>query len=777
VTICNQVPLARMRAGWGVDAVHTDVNTAELTEPSEPARERSSLPGRIITCLVGLLFLVGQHFGMVARVPIWLLLGSLFFAWAASSMSGRVFGNVPLLNLVVEIAVITLVTYLIGWGALLAVGFVFSVSRHIDEYGSRMGRPAIVFSVLGLVGGECAVALGLFKTLMPEPQGHWLAVLEGAGVCAVIWMLAYAQRQKETVETDLRRSEERFRALVQHTSDVIMVLGPDGYVSYTSPSLLRLLGYEQLVHIGTDILPDDEVDRAAQFLVDLMERPGDVAWIELQLRHFDGSFRWFEVGVTNRLDDPAVAGLVCNMRDVSERRAAQAQLEFQAYHDATTGLPNRWRFLEKLEQSLFESATNGTHVAVLFLDIDRFKLVNDTLGHDIGDRLLVTVAERLQGCVRPGDLVSRFGGDEFSLLLGNLTDPDVALRIADRVTQSLREPVLLGEHELFVSASIGIAISPGAEERAGDLLRQSDLAMYIAKDNGRARWELFDPQSAPHMMERLELEGDLWRAIEHDELVVLFQPEIELTTGRVVKCEALIRWVHPKRGIIGPERFVPFAEESGLIVEMDRFVLREACHWAAQWANPPREGDPVIVSVNLSPRFMRQDDVVDIILGVFDETGVDPKCVQIELTERSALDVESTSVQLGRLRRLGVRIAIDDFGTGYSSLSYLKCLPVDVLKIDKSFLDTIDTVAPELAIVQAVITMGHALGMSVTAEGVERVEQADCLREMGCDSAMGWLWSAALQPEHIAEIAATGFPMARGVETGGVLVPMRARGA
>jgi diguanylate cyclase (GGDEF)-like protein/PAS domain S-box-containing protein len=754
-----------------VDAVHGDIKTAELAALPAHEREWSSLPGRIITGLVGLLFVVGQHFGMVARVPIWFLLGSLFFAWFASSVSGSVFANRPMVNLAVEITVITLVTYVIGWGALLAVGYVFSISRHIDEHGSRGGRLAIVFTILGIVAGECAIALGLVKSLMPEPQGHWLAVLEGAGVCAVIWMLAYAQRQKETAETDLRRSEERFRALVQHASDVIMVLGPDGFVSYTSPSLLRLLGYDQLLHIGTDILPEDEVDRAAQFLVDLMARPGDVAWIELQLRHFDGSFRWFEVGVTNRLDDPAVRGLVCNMRDVSERRAAREQLEFQAYHDALTGLPNRWRFLEQLEQSLLDAATNTRHVAVLFLDLDRFKLVNDTLGHDIGDRLLMTVAERLQECVRPGDVVSRFGGDEFSLLLGNLSDPHMALRVADRVTESLREPVLIGEHELFVSASVGVAITAGGEERAGDLLRQSDLAMYVAKDNGRARWSLFDPQSAPHLMERLELEGDLWRALEHDELVVLFQPEIELTTGRVVKAEALIRWVHPVRGIIGPERFVPFAEESGLIVEMDRYVLREACHWAQEWAGIPREGTPVVVSVNLSPRFMRQDDAVEDILRVLNETGVDPHCVQIELTERSALDVESTSVQLRQLRRLGVRVAIDDFGTGYSSLSYLKCLPVDVLKIDKSFLDTIDTVAPELAIVQAVITMGHALGMQVTAEGVERVEQADCLRELGCDSAMGWLWSAAVQPERIAEISATGFAMGRGG------IPMRARGA
>ena len=414
-----------------VDAMLKDESGQLLGAPGtaragQRERERWLYPGQLIPVLVGLLFVGGHHFGMVARVPLWLLLGSLGFAWLASSVVGVAFPDLDTVNLGVEIAVITIVTYVIGWGALLTIGFVFSVARHIDEDGSRAGRPAIVFSVLGIACGEGAIALGWVKSLMPEPQGHWLAVLECAGVCAVIWMLAYAQRQKETVETDLRRSEERLRALVENVSDVIMVLGPDGMVSYTSPALLRLLGYETLEHIGTDILPTHEIERANEFLGELMAAPGNVAWIELPLRHQDGTFRWFEVGMTNRMDDPAVGGLVCNMRDVSDRKAAQEQLEFQAYHDALTGLPNRWRFLEQLEQALFEAATNGRHVAVLFLDVDRFKLVNDSLGHDIGDRLLMTVAERLQSCVRPADLVARFGGDEFSLLLGNLSDPAVA---------------------------------------------------------------------------------------------------------------------------------------------------------------------------------------------------------------------------------------------------------------------------------------------------------------------------------------------------------------
>ncbi len=715
-------------------------------------------PAQLAPIPVCFLFVLARRFGAIADEPIWLLIGVVGLAWLASKVAEAAFAGRINVRIAVEIASITLVIYAIGWGAMLAVGYVFNMASRLDEDGSKVGRTGIFFSVVFLALGEGAVALGVAKSLMPQPQSYGLAVLSGSGACLVIWVLTYSQRQKEIVEGDLRKSEERLRALVQHASDAIMVMQADGSVTYSSPAILRLLGYDQVVHIGADILPANELDRAARFFADLIEHPGKASWIELQLRHIDGSFRWFEVGVTNRLDDPAVVGLVCNLRDVNERRVAQEQLHFQAYHDALTRLPNRWQFLERLEQSLFDASTNGRHVAVMFLDVDRFKLVNDTLGHDIGDRLLVAVAERLQSCVRPADIVARFGGDEFSLLLGNLRDPDLAITIAERVIECLREPVVVGEHELFVSASVGIAISTGGEIRAADLLRESDLAMYVAKDKGRARWELFDPTSAPQMMERLELEGDLWRAIDHGELMVQFQPEVELATGRVAATEALIRWQHPRRGVVPPDLFVPFAEESGLIVAIDRHVLREACRWARQWSTAGSEYAPVVVSVNLSPRFVHQDDLVAEIIRALDEAGLDPRYLQIELTERSALtDLEVTSLKLRQLRTLGVRVAIDDFGTGYSSLSYLKRLPIDVLKLDKSLVDTIDTVEADGVIVQAAITMGHAMGMKITAEGIERPEQAVRLRELGCDTAVGWLWAPALSPEALAECALAGF--------------------
>jgi diguanylate cyclase (GGDEF)-like protein/PAS domain S-box-containing protein len=748
------------------------------TVPVRGMRARDILlhPANIVPFAVYPLYVIARRYGFVSpHAKMWLLVGTIALAHFGSTIFALAFppGSPrakPRLHLALEIALIGFAIYVTGWGALLAVGFVFSSAGHMGVDGARLGRTAIMAAVVTIVAGEAAVALGWFPRMLSPSQTHGLALLECAGVVFAIWMLTFTQNEKEKVELSLRQSEERLQALVRHASDAIMVLDADYTVIYVSPAVERLLGFEPALGqpLSGSFVDPEHVDIGRGLIGDL--GAGDVGWVEIPLRHADGTYRWFEVGVTNLLTDPAVHGLVCNMRDVTERRSSQEALTFQAHHDALTRLPNRWRFLEELERAQ-QAAGSDRYVAVLFLDVDRFKLVNDSLGHEVGDRMLVAVSERLEACLRPGDAVARFGGDEFTVLLTGLSDADVALRVADRIIEGLREPITVDGRDLFLSASIGIALSRGGVDRASDLLRQADLAMYVAKEKGRGRWELFDASLAPHVMERLELEGDLWRALDHGELVVHFQPEVVLKTGEVIGAEALLRWMHPTKGELMPARFVPFAEESSLIVAIDRFVLREAARWAKRWS-VGRE-TPLVVSVNLSPRFMRQSDVVNDVMNVLREVTVDPRLVQIEITERSALtDLETTCAQLHELRSIGVRVAIDDFGTGYSSLSYLKQLPIDVLKLDKSFVDGLEGAPSDLAIVQAIVTMGHALGVRVTAEGVEGVEQAIQLRDLGCDSAMGWLWSQALPPEQLAPCAAAGFAPNGGTRDG-VVVPLR----
>ncbi|GIU90168.1 MAG: hypothetical protein KatS3mg010_1267 [Acidimicrobiia bacterium] len=723
-----------------------------------------------------------RSLGFVADVPLAVLLGWLALGTVTTTLVRLVVvpgGPAPAMWAFVgsTVAVATVFMYLLGWGAALAVGYVFLAADALRVEGRRAIGPAVVATIVSAAAGEVAVATGVVESLLPRPAGYGIAVLSTIGAVLIIVTLGLHHDRMARAESLLARSEARFRALVQHSSDAIVVLGADGSLEYASPTTARLFGWDEhelTDGVLLDALHPDHAAEAIAFFEGLVARPGAVAWTEVPMRHADGTYRWFEIGVSNRLADPAVGGMVCNMRDVTDRRSAQDELRFQAHHDALTKLPNRWLFLERLEQSLEAAATRGRAVGVLFLDVDRFKLVNDSLGHEVGDRLLATVAERLTTCVRPQDVVARFGGDEFTILLGDLDGAAGAISVAERVRDRLALPVVIEDRELFASVSIGIALSSGGDERASDLLRQADVAMYLAKERGRSRWELFDPQSAPEVVARLELEGDLWRALEQGELRVLFQPEIELATGRVVAAEALVRWEHPRRGLLDPDRFVPLAEESSLIVAIDRYVLNEACRWARRWSAARPNGQPLVVSVNLSPRFIHQADVVATVMDVLRETGVDPRCIQIEITERTAVtDLDETCARLHRLRALGVRVAVDDFGTGYSSLSYLKRLPIDVLKLDRSFVAGIESHQADVAIVQAVVTMGHALGMKVTAEGVEVAAQAAHLRWLGCDRAMGWYWSRAVPGEDLAARAAVGYePIEIARPSRGVVVPM-----
>ncbi|MGQ0805167.1 MAG: putative bifunctional diguanylate cyclase/phosphodiesterase [Actinomycetota bacterium] len=706
-------------------------------------------------------FLVLRGWGLIVDAPWWVFAGVLLGASLLSDLAAYLWPNERTGAAIwwrtgLVAAGITAVMYTTGWGPMLAIGYAWLVGDQVSRAGSRGCRPALVWSLVCLFFGQVAIEVGIAPTFVAVPRVHGLAVLSALGLVIAVRLVEHSTRAREQAETDLRHREERFESLLTNASDVIIVFQPDGLATFVSPAFERTFGAhpEGEFPLTSDVVHPDDIDEARAFVVDVLDDPASAGFGELRMHDTRGDWHWFEVRIVNRLDDPAVGGLVANLHDVTERKLFEEQLTYQAYHDPLTGLPNRFAFLEQVSAVLDHPARSGTEVAVLFLDIDRFKLVNDSLGHEVGDRLLVELGERVKASVRPGDFVARLGGDEFTMLLTDIGSSNEAMAAAGRILDLLRDPVSVAERELVVTGSIGIALAPvGAGTEPSELLRHADLAMYLAKERGRARAELYDAEIAPRVVERLELEGALWRAVDEGELVVHYQPEISLEDGEVVAAEALVRWEHPERGLLYPDAFIPVAEESTLIVAIDRYVLREACRQLAEWERERPTRGPLRVSVNLSPRFVHQPEVLRDVLGTLDETGVDAHRLQLEITERTALaERDRTGRTLHRLRDRGIRVAIDDFGTGYSSLSYLRHFPVDVLKLDKSFVDGIGTLESGAAIVEAVITMGHALGMRITAEGVERAEQVTELRALGCDAAQGFHFARPVAPHALAEL-------------------------
>jgi diguanylate cyclase (GGDEF)-like protein/PAS domain S-box-containing protein len=653
----------------------------------------------------------------------------------------------------IDIAATTTVIYATGWGPTLAIGYVFVVANEFQEHGSRVWQPALVCTTIGIGLGEAAIALGIAPTMVAEPGVHGLAVLAVLGTAFVMRLLGRATAMKEQAEATVRSSEERFRSLVKNASDAICVVDADARVVLVTPAIELVTGYppeHYLGEVGFELIHPDDVDTAAHLLAEALEHPGQVFRTEVRAVHRDGSWRWAEASVMNLLDDPAVHGVVANFHDITERKQFEEKLAFDAYHDHLTGLSNRTAFHEALTRALARSRRHARLNAVLFLDLDRFKLVNDSLGHEVGDHLLIEVGARLRTCLRPEDVVSRFGGDEFAVLLEDIAGIDDAIQVADRVIELLRQPLPIASREIFLTTSIGIAVVGDSVSEPGEVLREADQAMYRAKARGGCCWELFDENLAPPMVERLELETELWRAVERGELLLHFQPEVSLCSGEMLAVEALIRWAHPDRGLVSPGAFIPLAEETDLVVAIDRYVLAEACRCAHGWQ---ASLGPVVVSVNLSPRWLRRPGSCDEILEIVAASGLDPKLLQVEVTERLALGDDGAVDALERLRSIGMRVAVDDFGTGHSALGYLRRFPIDVIKLDRSFVERVDRVSPEAAIVQAVIALGHALDMHVTAEGVERPEQVERLRALGCDSAQGHYFSTPVPLEELSSLA------------------------
>ena len=544
--------------------------------------------------------------------------------------------------------------------------------------------------------------------------------------------------EKERMAT-LQASEARFKALVQKGTDLIVVLEPGGEVRYASPASTQMLG------LRPNDLKGENFFEYLNFSIDEQSS----SETEVQYLNRDGEVHDLELHLSDLRHDADVKGIVVNARDISDRKALERRLRHQALHDPLTNLPNRRQLQEHLEKAL----TANANVAVLFIDLDGFKLVNDSFGHKAGDRLLIQVTERIRACLQPETMLVRQGGDEFIVLSEGAREDaseNASLELAERILKALEPPFTLRDGDVFISASIGVVL--GAEGLGADeVVQRADIAMYQAKRSGKARATLFTPDMATNAPERLKLETDFRLALERSEFEVYYQPKVNLLNNKVESLEALVRWNHPEKGLVSPDVFIPFAEETGLIGPLGKFILEAACHDAAMW-----QRHDVVIAVNLSPLQFRNPNLVTEVRDALTSSGLKPEKLELEITESAVLgDVVATNEVLEELKALGVRLAIDDFGTGYSNLSHLKDFKVDVLKIDQSFVRGKPPGSDALsdgAIVEAVISMAKAFGLHVVAEGVETHQHAEQLRDLGCDLGQGYYFSKPVTSGEITSL-------------------------
>jgi diguanylate cyclase (GGDEF)-like protein/PAS domain S-box-containing protein len=584
-------------------------------------------------------------------------------------------------------------------------------------------------------------------------HGLFIAALGVANI--VSWRMNEDVRA-ETMEAHGRtlESEARFRGAFAGAPIGMAIVEADGRFSRVNPSLCRTTGYDESALLKMTIC-----DLGADPEAGSWPEPADRE-LERPFRRADGTVGWALWQHHELCDRDGAPYFISQCVDISTRKHAESELAFQAHHDSLTGLPNRALFLARLSAEVERRSGEQGAVAVAFIDIDNFKVINDSLGHGSGDRLLGSVAQRLGRVLRDGDVVARFGGDEFTVLMRDIADEAHALRIADRMVSALRPPFVLDGEQRFLSVSVGLRLTGPSAEQPEELLRDADAAMYRAKELGKGRTELFDASMRARAVERLDLESGLRHALERDEFRLVYQPEVALPEGRIIGVEALLRWDHPVHGVVSPMTFIPIAEQSGLIVPIGEWVLREACEQAMRWRATGHAD--LIMSVNLSPRQLGTVDLVGTIAAVLADTGLEPGALCLEVTETALMaDVTGASEALQELKALGVKLAIDDFGIGYSSLQTLKqLLPVDVLKIDKSFVDGLMENDEDHAIVHAVIRLAQSLGLAAVAEGVEHLEQAVELGELSCAFAQGYHFAKPQDPDSISALLAGAEPAA-----------------
>jgi diguanylate cyclase (GGDEF)-like protein/PAS domain S-box-containing protein len=634
------------------------------------------------------------------------------------------------------------ILFYVGWGAAA-----LHPSMHELSVRSATSSRASARRV-ALVGSAALIppaVLFVQQSLGPVADGTAIA-LTGAVLFALV-LTRTTGLAREVADT---HHEARFRALFDNASDAVIVVDTLGRVKYATPSTARVLGREpgELLDrpIGHLLAQDDE--RALHVLLSTAAVATTVEW---QMTAVGGARRDIEVDIADLRADPRIDGLVLTMRDITMRKILDSELRHQALHDTLTGLPNKSLFDDRVGHALGRADRSEGQVAVLFLDLDNFKLVNDSLGHPAGDELLIAVAARLLSVLKSGDTVARFGGDEFVVLIEDVDAAAAAEVVGERLQNALREPFRVGAEEVPLHASIGIAVGRSRECTPSQLLRDADLAMYVAKRNGRGRSEQFAPEMHEQAMRRLEVASELPAAILDGQLVLFYQPIVDVSSGRMLGSEALVRWNHPHRGLIMPADFIPIAESSGVVVPLGAWVLGEACRQTSEWRRAGLVDDSYYVSVNLAAQHFKDRGVIDDIINALNASDLPASALLVEVTESGLMDDLDTGGVLRDMRALGIRLAIDDFGTGYSSLGRLSELPVDVVKIDKSFIDRLVNDADGETMVRAVIALSHELGMKAVAEGVEDAEQAAALIRLGCSMAQGYLFARPMPADALAD--------------------------
>jgi diguanylate cyclase (GGDEF)-like protein/PAS domain S-box-containing protein len=711
------------------------------------------------------LWLMLRHFALVAFVPFWTYAGAIVSSQVLSRLtepwSTARTGSVRFhARIVSHVASVTVALYLTGWGPALGMAFAFSAFFDLEQTGAEAWRALLGWSLAGCLVGQVLVFEGLAPTFLTRSHSQTIGFLGALVFAITIRMAGAIGERKEQADAlladqtvraaqaaeDAKRSEAHYRAVVENAAEGILTITADGRITSFNTAAESMFGWAAVDIIGRPVTTLVLLERRRpleEFLANAFTaRPASQQQDGIEgtgLRR-DGTTFPTMVSVSTITTDPTTPILSAIVRDLSDQKRFEAQLAHQVSHDSLTGLPNRMMLTDRLDQARARVRRHGRVFAALFVDLDRFKSVNDTHGHSCGDQVLVEAAARILGAVRETDTVARLGGDEFVVLCEDIEGIQDATECADRIIVAIQATFHVADGAAQLGASIGIAFCDGSET-PDEILANADLAMYRAKNSGRGCYALFDNAMQEWLTTEIALGSALRDAVTRNELRLFCQPFIEAETGAIRGFEALVRWERPGFGLIAPDSFIPAAEETGLIVDIGAWVLEEACRHAAAWERR-WPGQRCGISVNLSSRQLLNGDILDVVTAALARTGLDPTLLTLELTESTLVDdAASAEVLLRRLRALGLNLALDDFGTGYSSLTYLRAFPIGILKIDKSFVRSIGTEREDAAIVAAIIALAKNLNMSVVAEGVETHEQLAVLRQLGCPFMQGYLFS------------------------------------